>query len=795
MQRKEQMESNNSKTKRTRILYICTYALLSILFFMILYKPIAGKFFEDDLVWFIPSVSQLISGNSLIETLDFSLAPYPPQIGLEFGGTSLRTYAVAVLSLFGPESKYFIFVSLVFHFASSFLLFSVARKMGLSTRISFFSALTFLTLYPHFHTYVWPMGMHHLFVVFFTLLVLNFYLKTDQFISTGSSYRWYYALTLVLNLIASLCRTSILILPLMVVTHILFCSKDKAERIRKYWLWLPLLATYLLYPLISLPYDPVVYPKVRNVLNMIHIPQTSFEFPVLFMLGLSGLILLGFILKIQWASKIGKISIGRVSPWYYIAIFVVVIGVLIRLYIEDPRTLLIPLNLVALYAKFLGYFLMPLQSVLANDNTIRWHYISSQLSPFTIILACLFLITFVKAYVLKNRQTVILAPWYFACVVYLTVINPNLTEPVASRYFTNISPVFSIVLASVLITWYTHAMDRIKLKLRAREIVLILLVAILCVPNILAIRLEMFRGKLTDSYFAYDYIRAAQLVKEDITRSDNQGDIIDQDIYINNVPLLLYAEHWRDFSAADIHQFSYDSFRYALVWAFDDMSMLDIRVNENPGGNTDARVYRMDGQAIRRKDGVNIDPFLQFFEEGRKQIEAKQYEEAAESFQKAQQIRPFLFNHVLGKHPLDDLRWVTGGSNLRTFVMRTASYYRFYFPPDEKVDYISSLMNKEVSDYAECLFYLSWLSHRAGNPQQGEFWFSQIRYLEDYTALQERLSQTPILKADEPLLDFLVNRSNPSSGYPGSVYPWYDFKDYWQSHNFSKFLWRLTFGN
>ena len=91
----------------------------------------------------------------------------------------------------------------------------------------------------------------HLTTIFFALLVLNLYLLTDRRIGADSGFKVFYALTLFVNLFASLCRMSILSVPAAVFIHILFCSKGKT-RYEKYRIWSPLFAIYMVYPLLLL---------------------------------------------------------------------------------------------------------------------------------------------------------------------------------------------------------------------------------------------------------------------------------------------------------------------------------------------------------------------------------------------------------------------------------------------------------------------------------------------------------------------------------------------------------------
>ena len=97
-------------------------------------------------------------------------------------------------------------------------------------------------------------GIQHLVVVFYSACD-DLYLKTD-ILSCGLKYRRF-ILTLAVNLFASICRPSILILPAIILSHIILSAKQ-TDRLKKYDIWRPLFLC-IFYPLFIFAIGDLVF--------------------------------------------------------------------------------------------------------------------------------------------------------------------------------------------------------------------------------------------------------------------------------------------------------------------------------------------------------------------------------------------------------------------------------------------------------------------------------------------------------------------------------------------------------
>lgn len=759
---------DNSLPKRMKIFYVILYAFLFFVFAAILYPPIISSFFEQDLLWFIPTMSGLIAKDmSFAKFSAFLLNPH----SLWYDIPSLKLYTFLILSLLGPQAKYFIFASLIFHLASSILLFFVCKRLGLGFRTGFFSALMYLTIFAHFHSYFWPMAFQHLIVVFFVLLVLNLYLKTDRLISEGGAFRIYWGLTLMINLLASFCRASILILPIVILTHILFCSKDDSDRVKKYGIWLPLFITYLGYPLF------VLATLGDNRLSMVFARiNILLKFPLLFFLGIVFLLLFRVVLQLYQRYQIDKMLRWVLPAVASSCIFLLLFTLKDINFLKDIKNTLFVYNFSVPFMGLLASFIHPLGNVLLIDSTRPYHFVPLQLDIFIFLLGVFLLYVFIKDFVFKNKHLIILAVWYLLSLVYL-----NLRSPLVSRYLVYISAVFCVVFSASVVYLFAYITQMSKFKAVFKDIILALLFVALCIPNILAIRLEVFRGKLANNFLLYDYIRMANIIKDNLDKK--KQDITPAKICINNIVPMPF-EIWAEVTSVDVSK--YENLRYVLAQVFANNSMLDVRINQDSCGDGEYIHYALNGVEINDAAGRNIDLFSQKFQRAMREIERNDLASAEGLLQEAVQTKPFLLNYILSGHRFEDLKWITNGLQIRSWLDKIIlrSYNR-EGKPSQKTTYIRSIMNEELDAYIQCLFFLSYLKYLSGDMEESRYYFSKIRYLEkDYQTLYSWLSQIPQIRSDDRILSFL-NSFNDFS--------FFDEGEYHNTYEFERFIFKLIF--
>lgn len=773
------MIPKNDMIYRIKLIYIFTYLVLSLLFLKMLYVYIAKSFFDQDLLWFVPAVLRSTKGLSFGELIGYFLNPFPLQHAMPI----LKIYTYFILSLFCSLAKYFISVSIIFHFANSFLLFLLGKNLGLNSRISFLSSLMYLTIFAHFHAYMWPMVFMHLATIFFILLVLIFYLKTDNLIGNNLKFRRFYILTLCINFFAPLCRLSILSLPVMILTHILFCSKDKEQRLRKYKIWMPLFATYLIYPLLLIScgefrFKALLGPLIakfgfvfKNTLLYSFFANINIvtKFFILFLIGLCFLYAFKILLVIH-----SNFSLKKSRVFKRAFIIMIALACIILIIDGGPKRLMIPYNTFAPFVGTVSTFLEPLDNAMFIDSTRANYSIPLQLNVFNFLLAFFILFLFLKNFLFKQKQLAILLVFYLFNVPYVYLL-----QSIPSRHYIYLSPIFCIIFCCAFDSIFSYYMNQTKFKIVTKEIILCLIFVILCIPNLLAIKLSLFRGKAVNSFFSYDYIRGANIIKPDLIKNKEKV------IYVNGIiPVTFPATEDSTITVApDPYN---DNARLVLKQVFDDPFIV-IKLNQEPSEEK-VSIYFLDGYMIKNAKGRNIDMFSRFFEKAREQLMSNRYREAEDLFMAAIKERPFLLNYILPGLRLEDLRWITGGIDARTWLNKMENFYSAGF--DEvslsRNRYILSIMNKEVDEYIKCLFYISFLKHISGDIHASRQWFLKIRFLDsDFKRLRSCLAETPSVKSDKRILSFLDSLDNASL-YVGP-------DDYRDRYIFERFMFNLAF--
>lgn len=775
---KDNKALSSSERNTIRFIYICAYILLSALFLKVIYTQIVKSVFELDLLWCIPTIARETEGLSYIKLISYLLRPLP----LWFEVPSVKVYIFFLLSLFGPLAKNFIFASILFHFCCSILLFLVSKKLGLSSRISFLSALIYLTLFAHFHAYMWPMAFQHLIVVFFVLLGLNFYLKTDRLISKGENFYPFFILTLLISLVTSFCSLSILILPAMIIMHILLCLESNKDRIRKYDIWLPLFIIYLIYLLVKFGVGDVRLTTVfrpliplfskNDALNIfIHKINIPTKLSILFLMGASCLLIFRAILVVYQ-----RYELRRVLKRTLITAAIIVILLLIKF--GGLKRLLIPYNIIVPFVGILASFLQPLQNALLIDSIRPYHFIPLQLSVFNFLLSFCILVLFIKNFVFNHRQLVILFIFYICNMIYLYLWNP-----ITSRYFIYLSPLFCIIFCATFDYLYSYLTKSIRFKIVTKEVVLILIFVSICIPNLLAIKLALFRGKMANTFLTYDYTRVADAIKRDLIKSDSIKQVRRKVIYINNVIPITFTQT-EDFSVSDLRN---DNVKFVFKQVFNDAS-IDVKVNEVSKEDRSHINYflLLDGYGINDMKGKNIVAFSQYFRQALEELQLNKYMDAIDLLNKAIEERPYLLNYVLGGLKLEDLKWITNGNDMRAWINKIGCFYSVDCGPQEleRTGYVSNIINKEIDEYIQCLFYMSFLKYISGDIEESKHWFSKIGFLEnDYKRLYCWLVETPLVKSDTRILSFLDSLDNTS------LYVSPD--NYTDRYKFEKFLFRL----
>ncbi len=708
---------------------LCIFAAVILigLFIVLLYKPIEASFHEHDLLWMLPVTSTTGGGHTPIESLKiFLYSPYTAS----YGDPWMNTYLSFVFFNLGFQIKYFIFAAIVLHLVCAFLIYLLLRNLGLDFRIAFFSALVYFTLFVHFGYYFFPMNAHHLFVVLFSLLVMALYFNTNRRIEEGRSWRPVFWATIFANFLASFCQITILILPIGILTHILISSKDGADRLRRYDTWLVLFVTYLGYPLIRLLYKG--FPHLQYFFRMGDKGQVSpLVFPIVFVIGLASLVFFRYILQLSSRYNFGRALkiLCAIAGVIYLLAFLAVLG---RSDLMTPSKVklydwLSPLNIVRPVALMLENLISPIRAALSINSAVIFHVMSKHIGFLPFAMALLFVGIFIKNFLIKYKGLIILALFYIVALRYTRIE----TSVLPSRHFIYVTPLFSIIFCSAFIYMYDKIVAKIKLRKGMQNIILAAIFIVVSSQNVLAMKLELFRGRLVNTFITYDYIRTSEIIKKDVDSSDITDRVKPANIFVEGVVSMAdnYADYW--IPQLDWH-LKYGMFRYVFAQVLGDKAMVDVNINKSPVSASGKSIYRIDGAAIYDASGLDIDNFGQYLSDANRELKAGQSEKALALFNKAIGSRPFLINYVLGRYGLSDLGWITNERDMRSWTHDISDYSRINGVGDvrRKVAAISSIIDDEIDDYIKCLFFAAYLEGVKSSVKSAGELISQIHYLD-----------------------------------------------------------------
>jgi len=758
---------------RREHLWWAAYCVATLLLIAVIHPFMAAASFQDDLIWYIPTIASGVDGRSLPEIIRFLFDPSQ----LEYGVISLNVYTYLLLTAFGPLPQYFIATGILLHVVSGLLIAALSLRLGFARHVAWPSAYTFLLLFPLFGAIWWPMAAMHTLVVLLALVVLERYIATQNAIDQARPFLLAYGATAAAALLASFLRSSVLILPAMMLIHAMYCAPDWTQRLRRIRIWLPVFALLTIYPSVQMVSggEPVLQRVFSAILPgpetlalvpaevvawMDHLhpgglqaPETLALVPAAVVAGaLSGwcLLLVGERLLGRMAPPSSGRLVTRVS-----APRAVVLAAWTTLWVGLPwlgitvltgRELLSALwMLMQPMAALLNGFLRPLEVAMASDNVNRWNYLPTSgaidVPAFAAALACTVL--FLRGILPQRPDAIVLVVWYLAAQAYLAstdfVFRSNALLPdrwpveYPSRYFVFVAPPFAIGMCSVSAWAFRRLSAALGLRGWTHALPLILLGAVL-LCNALAIRLTLYRGSLVNEFLTYDYLRAAHLIRDDLHRKGRLT-ISGMDLVVRGVPLTPFAQLWQQV-VSPVDPYRFDAFRFVLAAVVGERSVLNAAVNSVD--TTDALRpfhYAMAGHSVVDVFGRDIDPFASALAEGVAALRVEKWEEAATAFEEAVELRPFILRHVLGSGSDEDLRYVTNGVGMRTWVRTIADNHTlgasFATPPpgDPRVRDIAASIEAEIDDYVRCLIYLAFLYRT--DLAESHRWAARIHLFED----------------------------------------------------------------
>jgi hypothetical protein len=376
-------------------------------------------YLEDDFLWCLPLISQLK------QTLPFAQMIHAFHSGelTLFDGL----YFSALISMFGIHLKFYLMLSMLVHVGNAGLLFYLLyRRISLSLMTGFFAAVIYLTFYGHFHAYVRPLSISHTMVVFMILLLINLYLRIEELRNNRQPFGALYGLVLVVAMIASVMRLSMIIAPIAIMVHILFVAKDGPDVWRKLRWWGPVFAILLIYDWILLTVIGREGRTLEGLTGFWHgiFHQGSWALALLTYVGLIAAAGGAFCFFLKSRAAKGFLEIfKKIMPW---AFFI-------------PHFFLLSFS----------NWLMAVSSASKANPYQRWQLMDYPQGVYFVVLllvAWALMAVIVRHVRSRGAHLVLFIGWYLSLLPFLGF---KLTA-VPSRYLVYVSPILAVVLSVFL---------------------------------------------------------------------------------------------------------------------------------------------------------------------------------------------------------------------------------------------------------------------------------------------------------------------------------------------------------
>lgn len=729
---------------RNKLWGIGLFCLLSAFLFAAINLRAVNTYLEDDLVWFLPLIKDL---NENLSLKGLWQAFHMHELTF-FDGV----YFSFMLKAFGLNMAYYVYTLFAFHLLNAFLLYILLRyRIQLKPATSFFAGIIYLTYYGHFHAYLWPMAAHHLLCVSFILLILILYLKTERLVDEGKPFGRMYALTMAVCTLASFLRLSIIILPIMLTVHILYIQKDLRNVSARFLRWAPVLAILASYQLalfgLAEGHGNVLKKFIKPLQEGLA-EKGAEGIIIILACEIAGLFLMWGLLRfIEFSKKELVLASLLEKAQYLLMLF--------------PH-----LFVVALFVWGGSYF-----SANHVDPLLRWH---AMLTPepaglywlFVILVWGLF-ITFIRFSKNVNRHLVVFGVWYICLQPFLLSAD----EGAFSRYIIYYSPFFSCLLGLVFFEWMPARIALLKKPAGRKSVVAFII--IIAVINIYSIHLRLQKTFLGDYYWSYDYIKFANLIKEDLDRRPTPKVI--KSICLENVtPVVLWGQWKRSF----LSWTSVDDWAaYRMV--FQKVLGDKIMVQANDCQGTDA-IYTVTDKTLIRDGMVLVEPFYHYMSLGLLALSREDYPQAKVYLGEAVDAKPFSFNMLLSLNYFDRGRHPAA---IGPVAEKLREFYYIYYSDDPKRLFIENLVQNEVLDYGISLLLYGYVQNKLDASKGEETLELARRVISQQEVLSFPVSQ--LLTEDQfktlaPFIAALDETMIPKNNPPSTLSEYYKgFVLYW----------------
>jgi len=399
-------------------------------------------------------------------------------------------------------------------------------------------------------------------------------------------------------------------------------------------------------------------------------------------------------------------------------------------------------------ASGLAALFTPLSLALNSYNTARWHMTAVPLDFAVLGLGAAAIMLFILA---GRRDAVVLLSVFLVC--FGTMFHGPALRP--NRYWIYLTPVLAIVLAG--------ALERLWETVDARgsrrwwRVGIVAVGGLLVLSNICAIRLEVWRHRLTDVFLALDYVRAAELIRSDLLASDIG---VDRAICVTGLESPPYDASWREIVQYP-RSFREHNAPVILAQAAGRRDTSRIRL-DCASATSDEPGYTASASALTR-NGRSVDRFASAYTRIRDLVRAGHFEQAR-AMAEAPGARPFCARFLLGHMRDEDVEWATNGVSVFEWADRlVANHDNWSGSPDPKVRLLKAMLESEMAGYVRLVFVREYLRARAAPPTE----LREVRLgvaahrlrfrMATMTEIAVLVRSDPFLAADPAMMTFLDN--------------------------------------
>lgn len=685
---------------------------------------------EDDMLWLIPLVHQVVHSGSFCDIVHFVFA-----LRDEIGVPVLNGSLVALVSLFGVAPVAMIKLCVCIHIANSGLLYFLFRKgLDFGVLASLSGSVMFLCSAQYFHVYLWPIAIQHQLTLVGVIALLLMYFR--WFRDPESVTCRHIILMSVSGLLGSFLRVSILLVPVIIIFDSLFRFRENAKAckaVRNVWVPVFSFVPVQLFYIVTMSSGDIFSYLQLNFQGLNKYCIGGLFYAVFFLFGM--VILRAF----------SNIRIPLILKRWFLGGGLCLLPLLVLKNYTGVNGVWI-INFIIPYITAAATSVYPGVLIESKFALSRWHVFAVELKSIpgllgVVLLVTLLIIGFFVA-VRGDRRRLLFVPWFCMISPHLLFTGANRVGGIPSRYFVYLIIPLMVLFMIACFVYIPSLFDR-----RFKRFRLYLQYALTgCFLVMALVHLDVTARitgitRLTACFWSYDYVKISEMLVEYLSANEKdltfpekiRVDGVNYDFV--NYEYIGKRSGFKNFNCDKKSPFCFTLLSTLSGSCFTHRDSLTVVTGDN---DIPLLSYR-DG--LLSYEGKSLDFFQVKYREAMTAFKDEQYLVSAKAIQAALKKRPFFFRLFPQNADPEKLVALSKGRSVEEIIYLEQQWGHLgIFSKDRRIILLEETLKRDFQAYIE-LIYLGWfLAQHHETQAYWENWEADLPFL---LSKERHLALTP----------------------------------------------------